>query len=67
MLCKTLIWDFDGLANIILCKFRILIPVENFVSTKNKVPYDSEKVWLDNEKGFYDRVKGTRIIKEYAS
>lgn len=45
----------------------ILIPVENFVSTKNKVPYDSEKVWLDNEKGFYDRVKGTRIIKEYAN
>ena len=45
----------------------ILIPVENFVSTKNKVPYETKKVWMDNDKGFYDRVKGTRIVTEYGN
>lgn len=45
----------------------ILLPVEDFVKTSGsgKLPYESKEVWTDHEKGFYDKLKGSRLIKEY--
>jgi hypothetical protein len=45
----------------------ILLPVEDFVTTKNsgKIPYDRELVWKETNEKYQDKLKGERIIKGY--
>lgn len=45
----------------------ILLPVEDFVTTKGsgKIPYKRTDVWKENDKNISDRIKGQRVYKRY--
>lgn len=47
----------------------ILLPVENFVKDVRgfKFPYKKEDVWKETNDKFYDKIKGTRMIKGYGT
>jgi len=47
----------------------ILLPTEDFVKNigSTQFPYDKELVWEETNESYYDRVKGSRVIKGYGT
>ena len=45
----------------------ILLPTEDFVKNigSSSFPYDKELVWEETNESFYDKIKGTIVIKSY--
>jgi len=45
----------------------ILLPIEDFVRNigSTAFPYDKELVWEETNETYYDRIKGSRVIKGY--
>jgi len=47
----------------------ILLPTEDFVKNigSTQFPYDKELVWEETAESFYDKIKGSRVIKGYGT